>query len=85
MDHLKLDDIIEFVSLVELNDESKKLISKINTHIARCAECRALVRSFQTVHDELRREVAAADTADGWNTEGEIAAAFSLVDLGDGE
>ena len=81
MDHLQLDDVIEFVSLVELNDESKKLISKVNTHIARCAECRALVRSFQTVYDELRREAVATDI----DTESELAAAFTLVDFGDGE
>ena len=78
MDHLKLDDVIAFVSLTKLNDESKKLISEVNTHIARCAECRALVRSFQMVHDELRREGIAADVA----TEGELAAAFTLVDFG---
>ena len=81
MDHLKLDDIIEFVSLVELNDESKKLISKVNTHIARCAECRAQVRSFQAVYDGLRREAVVADV----DSEGELAAAFTLVDFGDGE
>ena len=81
MDHLKLDDVIEFVSLVELNDESKKLISKVNTHIARCAECREMVRSFQTVYDEMRREAVAAEV----ETEGELAAAFTLVDFGDGE
>ena len=81
MDHLKLDDVIEFVSLVELNDESKKLISKVNTHIARCAECREMVRSFQAVYDEMRREAVAAEV----ETEGELAAAFTLVDFGDGE
>lgn len=81
MDHLKLDDVIEFVSLVELNDESKKLISKVNTHIARCAECREMVRSFQTVYDELR----CGDVASDVDTESELAAAFTLVDFGDGE
>ena len=81
MDHLKMDDIIEFVSLVELNDESKKLIAEVNTHIARCAECRALVRSFQAVYDGLHRDAVAADA----ETESELAAAFTLVDFGDGE
>ena len=76
MDHLTLDDIIEFVSLVEINDESKKLISQVNTHIARCAQCRALVRSFQMVHDELRR----GDPTDAADGEGELAAAFTLMD-----
>ena len=82
MDHLTLDDVIEFVSLTEINEESMQLISTVNTHIAACAECRALVRSFQTVYDELTRVngVAAVDTEDV------VAAAFSLADLAnDGE
>lgn len=55
MDHLTLDDVINFVSLTEINDESMKLISKVNDHIAQCSECREMVRSFQTVYDELNR------------------------------
>lgn len=55
MDHLTLDDVINFVSLTEMNDESMQLISKVNDHIARCSECRELVRSFQAVYDELNR------------------------------
>lgn len=80
MDHLTLDDIIEFVSLTEINDESMQLISAVNTHIAECGECRALVRSFQTVYDELARGDGATADADGT-----LAAAFSLIDADDGE
>lgn len=79
MDHLTLDDIIEFVSLTEINDESMQLISAVNTHIAECGECRALVRSFQTVYDELARGGELTDS----DSDGEIAAAFSLIDTDD--
>ncbi|MBQ7088270.1 MAG: hypothetical protein IJN04_01330 [Clostridia bacterium] len=58
MNHLTLDDVIDFVSLTEINDESIKRIAEVNSHIAVCRECRELVRSFQLVYDEL---VAADD------------------------
>lgn len=65
MDHLTLDDVIEFVSLTEINEESMQLISAVNTHIATCGECRALVRSFQMVYDELpHAELTASEQAE---------------------
>ena len=53
MNHLTLDEIIDFVSLIELNKESMQLISTVNSHIAECDECRELVRSYQLVYDGL--------------------------------
>lgn len=79
MDHLTLDDVIEFVSLTEINEESMQRISAVNTHIAACDECRVLVRSFQTVYDELTRADGFAEA----DTEDVVAAAFSLADPDD--
>lgn len=53
MNHLTLDEIIDFVSLTEINEESMQLIGKVNTHLAQCRECRELVRSYQLVYDEV--------------------------------
>ena len=53
MNHLTLDEIIDFVSLNELNEESMQLISMVTTHIAACDECRELVRAYQLVYDGL--------------------------------
>lgn len=55
MDHLTLDEIIDFVSLTDLNEESIQLMGAVNAHIARCRECRELVRSYQLVYDEMIR------------------------------
>ena len=34
MNHLTLDDIIEFISLTDINEETMQLISAVNTHLA---------------------------------------------------
>ena len=71
MNHLTLDEIIDFVSLTEINEESIQLMGKVNAHIAQCRECRELVRSYQLVYDEVlsaacRSECSAATVvADG--------------------
>ena len=52
MNHLTLDEIIDFVSLTEINEESMQLLGKVNAHIAQCRECRELVRSYQLIYDE---------------------------------
>ena len=53
MNHLTVDEIIEFVSIAELNDETNKLLTKVNSHICRCKECLQRVRAFQMVYDEF--------------------------------
>ena len=68
MNHLTLDEIIDFVSLTEINEETIQLMGEVNAHIARCRECRELVRSYQLVYDEvfraaLRSERSAATVA----------------------
>ena len=55
MTHLTVDDIMEFVSLTELNSESLKLAATVNGHIRNCKECRELVNAYQTIHDEFLR------------------------------
>lgn len=55
MKHLTVDEIIEFVSLNELNNDAVKLIGLVNEHIRECEKCRRLVRAFQMVYDEFSR------------------------------
>ena len=55
MDHLTVDEIIDFVSLTDLGEESLKLAAAVNGHMRGCRECRKLVGAFQTVHDEFSR------------------------------
>lgn len=55
MKHLTVDEIIEFVSLTELNSEAIKLSASVNGHIRECEKCLTLVRSFQMIYDEFCR------------------------------
>jgi len=53
MNHLTVDEIIEFVSSSKLNDETVALSAKVNGHIRKCDKCMRLVNAFQLVHDEF--------------------------------
>lgn len=55
MNHLKVNEIIEFVSLNELNAETVEFCAYVNGHVRKCEECRQLVDAFQTVYDEFCR------------------------------
>ena len=75
MNHLTLDEIIDFVSLTEINEETIQLMGKVNAHMAECRECRELVRSYQLVYDEvMRTTVNGGFGANTVVTDGQIAA-----------
>ncbi len=51
--HLTVDEILDFVSMTEFNDESIKLAAAVNGHIRKCGKCMELVRAFQLIYDEF--------------------------------
>ena len=53
MEHLTVDEIIDFISLTELNNEAIVLSSAVNGHIRKCKDCLKLVKSFQIIYDEF--------------------------------
>ena len=55
MKHLTVDEMIDFVSLTELNADALMLSAAVNGHIRQCEACLKRVQAFQTVHDEFRR------------------------------
>lgn len=55
MDHLTVDQIIEFVSMNKLDEDAIALSATVNGHIRKCEKCLKLVRAFQTVYDEFYR------------------------------
>ncbi len=55
MKHLTVDEIINFVSLTELNSEAIELSATVNGHIRNCENCLKLVSSFQMIYDEFIR------------------------------
>ena len=63
MNHLTLDEIIDFVSLTEINEESIAWMGMVNAHIAQCRECRELVRSYQLIYDETLGAACRGDNA----------------------
>ena len=53
MQHLRVDEIIDFVSLSELNDEAVALAATVNGHIRKCQHCLRLTKAFQMIYDEF--------------------------------
>ncbi len=53
MDHLTVDEIIDFVSLTEATEDSDELVTTVNKHICQCPECLKLVQAFQDIYDEF--------------------------------
>ena len=51
MNHLTVDQVIEFVSIEELNEETIGLAVSVNAHICRCGKCLKMVRAFREIHD----------------------------------
>lgn len=56
MKHLTSGEIIGFVSVRELNAETLKLCSAVNTHIRQCEKCRKAVDAAMNIHEEFMRE-----------------------------
>lgn len=55
MEHLTIDEVLDFVSMTELNAESIRLSAAVNGHIRKCDRCLKLVQSFQLLYDEFSR------------------------------
>ena len=55
MDHLSLNEIIDFVSFEKLSDETLELAANVNSHLLLCKQCREAVRAYQAVYDEFCR------------------------------
>ena len=51
MNHLSIDEIIEFVSLSKMTKENLEFAAKVNAHICRCEECLTLVNQYQALYD----------------------------------
>ena len=51
MKHLTFEEIIDFISFQSLDENTVKLIQKVNGHICKCAACREKVKAYQTVAD----------------------------------
>lgn len=71
MNHLTVDEIMDFVSLTELDTESVRLSAAVNGHIRSCEKCRKLVQSFYMIYEECTgsdagslKEFAAAKQAE---------------------
>ena len=55
MKHLTIDEMLDFVSLTELNSASIALSVAVNGHIRKCEKCLKTVRALQMIYDEFTR------------------------------
>lgn len=62
--HLTENEIIEFVSLDQLTDDSKKLLTRVNKHIRKCKKCFELVKSYQILYDEMNSRIKQQTTSE---------------------
>ncbi len=53
-EHLTAEEMIKFVSFKGLNEETKELASKVNSHILNCDVCLEKVRAFQMVSEAIQ-------------------------------
>lgn len=53
MNHLTVDELIDFVSMNRMDEQSMELASKVNIHIGKCENCLRKLRAFQLVYDEM--------------------------------
>ncbi len=53
MEHLKNEDIVKFVTLKKLNDETDRFCGRVNAHLCECPECRQKVRETRRLYDAL--------------------------------
>lgn len=56
-DRPNLHDLIAFVSMETLCDETLELSETVNAHLVDCAACRVRVRDLQVIYDALCREM----------------------------
>ena len=55
MNHLTVEEIIDFISMDKLNEETLELAATVNGHITKCQECFENVKAFQILRDEFLR------------------------------
>jgi len=53
VEHLTLEEIIEYVAIDKLNTENLDLIARVGYHITRCEECDKMVTAVRTMHKEF--------------------------------
>lgn len=57
MNHLDIETIINYVTINEVNEETKALAGKVCGHIIRCKECMEKVNAFLTVYEAISGEM----------------------------
>lgn len=53
MAHLEFEEILEFVSIKEFNQENLDLIAKVGHHVAQCEQCDKMVSAVRNVYKEF--------------------------------
>ncbi len=53
MEHLSIEEIIEYVMANKVDRETLDLLSKVNGHIRKCTACREKVGAFECVSEAM--------------------------------
>lgn len=56
MEHLSIEEILNYVSATKINDETLELFSKVNGHIRNCPSCKKKINALELANEELENE-----------------------------
>ncbi len=51
MEHISIEEIINYITVTELNNETSDLLARVNGHIRKCSACKEKLRAFEMVND----------------------------------
>ena len=69
MQHLTVDQMIEFASISGMDQRSVELASTVTTHIRQCSQCFERVKAFQLISDALMDPQLMVNTEQDADTE----------------
>ncbi|MBQ9945522.1 MAG: hypothetical protein IJO68_03255 [Clostridia bacterium] len=60
-EHLTIDEILDFVTMDNIDENTLSLIARVNSHILVCKECFELVNAIQLIQEEFERLQTSSD------------------------
>ncbi len=57
MEHLNIDEIIQYVTATKVDRETLELMTKVNGHIRSCSVCKEKVNAYEMVNDEIKKDI----------------------------
>lgn len=63
LEHLSIEEIIEYVTANKVSKETLDLMSRVNGHIRICSSCREKIESYERINEKLIKESLIGDSS----------------------